>query len=90
MVCINMDIVKFIYIILLIVLSGFFVVLFCSLIREWFFPEPNHFEQFEEEKDSVPPPQKFVPLDVSQLEKIHGLEGYLDNNGNNDTVQLID
>ncbi|KAF1747782.1 hypothetical protein GCK72_024248 [Caenorhabditis remanei] len=84
-VCINMDIVKAIYILILIVWSGFLFVLLCTLIREWFFPEPKHLQKIEEEKDYVPPP-KYVSLDVADLEKTHGLEIYQETS---DTLPLL-
>ncbi|CAL2049899.1 unnamed protein product [Caenorhabditis brenneri] len=89
MVSIGMEVVKALYIILLFIWLGFFMILIASLIREWFFPEPKHFEQFEEEKDYVPPPPKFVSLDVSQLEKFHGLKAVVEHEDTSDKAPLL-
>lgn len=68
--------------------GNYSIILFITLIREWFFPQPRFFERFEDEEEPSRP-QGFVSLDVEQLEQMHGLEVYAANKVIIDTVPLL-
>ncbi|CAI2356927.1 unnamed protein product [Caenorhabditis sp. 36 PRJEB53466] len=75
MLCFETSLLKYLYVLMLILWAVAFVCLFSGLLNEWFFPEPEEKEEFEEVIAPSGEP-KFVALDVAQLDRVHGCAPY--------------